>query len=108
MENISFEDFLKIEIRIGRIESAKKIEGADKLLELAVDIGDEKRKLVAGIALQYRPEDLEGKSIPVLVNLEPRKIRGVESQGMILAADVEGKPVLIVPDSEVPAGTRIR
>jgi len=104
---ITFEDFKKLEIRIGKILSAQKVKGADKLLKLEVDIGKEKRQLVAGIAQYYEPEELINKQIPVLVNLEPRKIRGVESQGMLLAA-VEGKaPILLHPDKEVSPGSLI-
>ena len=108
MENINFEEFQKIDLRIGKIIEAEKIEGADKLLKLKVDLGEEKRQLVAGIAKFYQPEDLIGKEIVVVANLEPKILRGVESQGMLLAADVEGKPVLLKPDQEVPPGTKIR
>jgi len=108
MENINFEEFQKIDLRVGKIIEAEKIEGADKLLKLKVDLGEEKRQLVAGIAKFYQPEDLIGKEIVVVANLEPKTLRGVESQGMLLAADVEGKPVLLKPDQEVPPGTKIR
>lgn len=105
---IAFDDFRKLEIRIGRIISAEKVEGADKLLKLQIDCGTESRQLVAGIAETYQPDRIVGREVPVLMNLEPRKIRGVESQGMILAADVEGKPVLLHPDGEVPPGSIVR
>jgi len=108
MENINFEEFQKIDLRVGKIIEAEKIEGTDKLLKLKVDLGEEKRQLVAGIAKFYQPEDLIGKEIVVVANLEPKTLRGVESQGMLLAADVEGKPVLLKPDQEVPPGTKIR
>jgi len=108
MENINFEEFQKIDLRIGKIIEAEKIEGADKLLKLKVDLGEEKRQLVAGIAKFYQPEDLIGKEIVVVANLEPKTLRGIESQGMLLAGDVEGKPVLLKPDQEVPPGTKIR
>ena len=108
MENINFEEFQKIDLRVGKIIEAEKIEGTDKLLKLKVDLGEEKRQLVAGIAKFYQPEDLIGKEIVVVANLEPKILRGVESQGMLLAADVEGKPVLLKPDQEVPPGTKIR
>lgn len=104
---ITFEDFKKLEIRIGKILSAQKVEGADKLLKLEVDIGKEKRQLVAGIARYYEPEELINKQIPVLVNLEPRKIRGVESQGMLLAATEGETPILLHPDKEVSPGSLI-
>jgi len=108
MKDINFEEFQKIDLRIGKITEAEKIEGTDKLLKLKVDLGKEKRQLVAGIAKFYQPEDLVGKEIVVVANLEPKILRGIESQGMLLAADVEGKPVLLKPDQEVPPGTKIR
>jgi len=105
---ITFDDFKKLDIRIGKILAAEKVDGTDKLLKLEIDFGIEKRELVAGIAEIYQPEQLIGKEIPVLMNLEPRTIRGILSQGMILAADVEGKPVLIQPDNDIPPGSIIR
>jgi methionine--tRNA ligase beta chain len=105
---ITFDDFKKIDMRIGKILSAEKVEGTDKLMKIEIDLGKEKRQLVAGIADMYDPNSLIGKEIPVLMNLEPRKIRGIESQGMILAVDVGGKPVIMHPDREVPPGSTIR
>jgi methionine--tRNA ligase beta chain len=105
---ITFDDFKKLDIRIGKIVAAEKVMGTDKLLKLEIDLGVEKRQLVAGIAESYLPEQLIGREVPVLVNLEPRTIRGIESQGMVLAAGVDGKPVLLHPDSEVPPGSIIR
>ncbi|MFZ3137182.1 MAG: methionine--tRNA ligase subunit beta [Thermodesulfovibrionales bacterium] len=105
---ITFDDFKKLDIRIGKILAAEKVEGTDKLLKLEIDFGIEKRELVAGIAEIYEPEQVIGKEIPVLINLEPRTIRGIVSQGMILAADVEGKPVLMHPDNNIPPGSIVR
>jgi methionine--tRNA ligase beta chain len=105
---ITFDDFKKLDIRIGKILAAEKVEGTNKLLKLEIDFGIEKRELVAGIAETYQPEQVIGKEIPVLMNLEPRTIRGIVSQGMILAADVEGKPVLMHPDNDIPPGSIIR
>jgi methionine--tRNA ligase beta chain len=105
---ITFDDFKKLDIRVGRIVAAEKVMGTDKLLKLEIDLGFEKRQLVAGIAESYLAEQLIGKEVPVLVNLEPRSIRGIESQGMVLAASVDGKPVLLHPDREVPPGSIIR
>lgn len=107
-EKITFEDFKKLDIRIGRIKSAEPIENADKLLKLTLDMGDEERIVVAGVAEWYKTDELVGLQIPVLVNLEPRTLRGVESQGMMLAASAEGKAVLLRPDKEVPPGSIIR
>ena len=105
---ITFEDFKKLEIKIGKILSAEKIPEADKLIKLEIDLGEEKRQVVAGIAQFYEPEYLIGKEIPVVVNLEPRKLKGVESQGMILAASAEGIPVLLCPEKDVPPGSIVK
>ena len=107
-ETISLSEFQKLDIRIGRILKAERVEGTRNLIRLEVDIGKEKRQLVAGVAHWYKLEELEGKLIVVLANLEPKKIRGIESQGMLLAADVEGKPVLLTVEEEVPPGTKVR
>jgi methionine--tRNA ligase beta chain len=105
---ITFEDFRKLDLRIGKIESARPVEGTDRLLRLSVSLGGEKRQLVAGIAGNYTPASLEGKLIVVVANLEPKTLRGVESQGMLLAADTEGGPVLLQPDSPDKEGTKVR
>jgi methionine--tRNA ligase beta chain len=107
-EMITFDDFKKLDIRIGKILSAEKVEKTDKLLKLEIDFGAEKRQIVAGIAESYQPEQVIGREVPVLMNLEPRSIRGVESQGMILAASVDGKPRLMHPDMEIPPGSEVR
>lgn len=104
---IKFEDFEKLEIRIGKILSAEKVEGADKLLKFEVDLGDEKRQIVAGLSEFFEPKYFVGKKVPVITNLEPRKLRGLESQGMILVVDAE-KPVLLVPEKEVPPGSVVK
>lgn len=105
---ISFDDFKKLDIRIGRIIAAERVPDTEKLLKIEIEVGAEKRQLVAGIAQSYEPDALIGKEIPVLLNLEPRTIRGVESHGMILAAVMDGKAVLMHPDKEVPPGSIIR
>ena len=105
---IQFDEFNRIDIRIGTIRSAEKIEGTDKLVKLDIDMGSEKRTLAAGIADRYAPEELVGRQLPVLVNLEPKTIKGVESQGMILVADLGDDYVLLKPEREVPPGTRVR
>ncbi len=107
-KRISFDDFKKLEIRIGRILSAEKVKDTDKLLKLEIDLGTEKRQLVAGIAEYYESTQLVGRELPVLVNLEPRRIREIDSKGMILAVDVNGRPVLLNPDKEVPPGSIVR
>lgn len=107
---ISYEDFKKLDIRIGRITTAEKIEGSDKLLRLEVDLGAEigMRQIVAGIALKYTPENLIRREIIVVTNLEPRMLRGFESQGMLLAADGGEDPVLIFPEKEIPPGSIVK
>src|SRR5579872_5012745 len=97
---ISIDDFKKLEIRVGKVVECKKVEDTDKLLRLTFDFGDEKRTIVSGIAESYTPEDLVGCEIPVIVNLEPRTIRGIESQGMILAAIENDKPIVLSPKTE--------
>ena len=105
---ITYDDFMKLDIRIGTVKTAEKVQGADKLIRLEIDLGGETRQVVAGMALTYTPEDFIGKQVPILVNLEPRKLRGIESQGMILAADVGGKPIMLIPEREVPPGSAVR
>lgn len=105
---IKFSEFEALDLRIAEIKGAEKIEGTDKLIKLLVDTGGDMRHLVAGIGNVYKPEELIGKKIVVLLNLEPKKIRGVESRGMLLAADHDGKPVLLTVDSDVPPGCVVK
>jgi methionyl-tRNA synthetase len=108
-EEIAFDDFTKLDIRLGKILDAEKVEKADKLLKLTVDTGIEKRTIVSGIAEHYSPEQVVGKTVQVLLNLAPRKIRGIESQGMILMAeDAEGNLSFMVPEKEFGAGGGVR
>ncbi len=104
---VSYEDFKKLDIRIALIENVEKVPKADKLYKLAIDLGSEKRTLVAGLAEHYKIDDLKGKKIVILANLEPRKLKGITSQGMLLAA-VEGDKVSILsPDKDIPLGAKI-
>lgn len=107
---ITIDDFAKVEMKVGEVKTAEKVAGADKLLKLQVDIGDEVRQVVAGIAEVYKPEELIGRKVIVVTNLQPRKLRGVESNGMIVAASVppEGKPVLAGFLEGVPVGARLK
>jgi len=109
-EKIGIEDFAKVEMRVGQIKTAERIVGADKLLKLTVDIGAEIRQICAGIAQYYEPESLIGRKVVVVVNLAPRKLRGVESNGMIVAASVgpEGRPVLTGFHEDVEVGARLK
>jgi len=109
-ERIAIEDFAKVEMRVGQVKTAERIVGADKLLKLTVDIGSEIRQICAGIAQYYEPEALIGRKVVVVVNLAPRKLRGVESNGMIVAASVgpEGRPVLAGFQEDVEVGARLK
>ena len=108
MEQISFDEFKRMDLRVGQVLRAERVEGTQKLVKLEVDIGTEKRQMVAGIAESYSPEALVGKRIIVIINLKPAVIRGLESQGMLLAADLRGKPIVPFFQEDVPAGTKVR
>ena len=106
---INIEDFKKCEIRIGKVKSVEKVEGADKLLKFIFDLGTEERQILSGIAEFYPdPQLLVGKEMPVIVNLEPRTIRGLESQGMLLIADNDGQVATLHPEHEVPPGSLVK
>jgi methionyl-tRNA synthetase len=106
---ISIDDFAKVELRVAQVKTAERVKGADKLLRIEVDLGTEVRQLVAGIAEAYEPEALIGRKVVIVANLAPRKLRGLESNGMIVAASPEGgKPVLASFLEDVPVGTRLR
>jgi methionyl-tRNA synthetase len=106
---ISIDDFAKVELRVAQVKTAERVKGADKLLRIEVDLGTEVRQLVAGIAEAYEPETLIGRKVVIVANLAPRKLRGLESNGMIVAASPEGgKPVLASFLEDVPIGTRLK
>ena len=106
---ITIDDFAKVDLRVAVIKHAEKVKGADKLLRLEVDLGFEQRQIVAGIALAYEPEKLIGRKIVIVANLAPRKLRGLESNGMLLAASLEGGvPVLAGFHEETPIGARLK
>ena len=109
MEIIKFSDWEKLDLRTGKIIEVKDIENTDKLYKLLLDLGKEKRTLVAGLKPYYKKEELQGKRCIVFTNLEPRRIRGIESQGMILAASSEDKNKvrLLQPDEEIKEGSRV-
>jgi len=108
MEYISFDEFKRMDLRVGEILTAEKVEGTQKLIKIEVDIGTEKRTMVAGIAEEYAPSDLVGKKLVVIINLKPAVIRGIESQAMLLAADVDGKAIIPFFIEDVPAGAKVR
>ena len=106
---ITVDDFAKVELRVGQVKVAEKVKGADKLLRLEVDLGTEMRQVVAGIAESYAPETLIGRKVVIVANLAPRKLRGLESNGMIVAASPEGgKAILASFLEDVPVGTRLK
>ena len=112
---VSYEDFAKLDIRIGTVIAAELVPDTDKLIKCTVDFGDPsagglgQRTIVSGIAFYRKPEDIVGKQLPYIVNLAPRLLRGVESQGMLLAASPEGDGIaLLVPDESVPNGTKLK
>jgi methionyl-tRNA synthetase len=108
-DKISIDDFAKIELRVGLVKVAERVPKADKLLRLEVDIGSEVRQVLAGIAEAYAPETLIGRKVVIVANLAPRKLRGMESNGMIVAASLEeGKPVLAGFLEDVPVGARLK
>ncbi|MEK7543067.1 MAG: methionine--tRNA ligase subunit beta [Patescibacteria group bacterium] len=113
---ITIDDFKKIELKVGTIKQAERVEGSDKLVKLLVDLGEKDatdlpagRQVLAGIGKAYEPEKLVGRQIVVIANLEPRALMGLESSGMLLAAsDENGAPVLLAPDKEVQSGSNIK
>jgi len=105
---IDIERFFETELKVATVTAAEPISNSNKLLKLTVDLGNESRILVAGIAREYRTEDLIGRQIVMVANLQPAKLMGIESQGMVLAASVDGTPVLLRPDAPVPNGTSIK
>jgi methionine--tRNA ligase beta chain len=107
MDTINFEEFKKVEIKMGKILAAEKVADADRLLKLQVDFGEFQRQIISGIAESFAPEELVGKTLPFVINLEYRKFKGEESQGMLMATGVDGKVILLEPSGEVPAGTEV-
>ncbi|MDL2299949.1 methionine--tRNA ligase subunit beta, partial [Bacteroides sp. OttesenSCG-928-E20] len=108
-ENIAFEDFTKLNIRVGTVLECQKVPKADKLLQFKIDDGLETRTIVSGIAAYYKPEELVGKQVCFIANLAPRKLKGIMSEGMILSAeDADGKLAVIMPQKEVKPGSEVK
>ena len=105
---ISIEDFAKLDLRVAKVLEAEKVEGADKLLKLKVEMGSEIRQVVSGIAKQYSPEEIIGKYVIMVANLKPVKLKGIESQGMILAASDDKELVLATIDKAIQSGAKVR
>lgn len=105
---INFDEFKKVELKVAKVIEAEKVEKSDKLLKLQVDLGNEKRQIIAGIGKSYEPENLIGKEIVIVANLEPRSLMGLESYGMVLCANGEGGSILLMPEKEVLPGAEIK
>jgi len=108
LSQISIEEFAKVQMRVGQVLEAEKIEGSRKLIKLKVDIGTEVRQVVAGIAEAYEPANLLNRKVVIVANLKPAKLMGVESNGMVVAASVDGKPVLATFTEDVANGALLR
>jgi methionyl-tRNA synthetase len=108
LSQIGIEDFARVEMRVGQVLEAEKIEGSRKLVKLKVDIGTEVRQVVAGIAEAYEPASLLNRKVVIVANLKPARLMGVESNGMVVAASVDGKPVLATFAEEVTNGALLR
>jgi len=106
--SISYDDFAKLDLRVARIDSVEVIPGKSRIVKGVIDLGSEKRDVIIGGAEFYKPEDLVGKTVVVVANLEPKKLAGVESNAMLLAADVNDKPYWLTVNEDVPAGTKIK
>ncbi len=112
---ITIDDFKKIDLRVAKIIEAEKVEKSEKLIKLKVDLGEDyqeegfekERQILAGIGKFYNPDDLINRKIIIVANLEPKKMMGLESQGMLLAASIDGEPVLLKPERDIPAGIKI-
>jgi len=106
--SVSYDDFIKLDIRIAKIDSIEKIPGKTRIVKGVIDLGTEKRAVIIGGAEFYSAEDLVGKKVVVVANLEPKKMAGFESNAMLLAADVNDKPYWLTVNEEVPLGTKIK
>ena len=105
---VTYEDFKKLDLRIAKIIEAQRIKASDKLIKLQIDLGNEQRQIIAGIGKVYTPEELIGKLIIIVSNLEPKKLLGEESNGMLLAASNEEEISLLMPDKEIPPGSIVK
>ena len=105
---ITYEDFKKLDLRVAKIIEAERVENSEKLIKLQIDLGDEKRQIIAGIGKFYSPENLINKKIVVLCNLEPRTLMGLESNGMLLAASNKNQISLLIPDQDIASGSLVK
>ena len=108
MGYVSYDDFSKLDLRVAKILSVEKIQEKSRIIKGIISLGDEERNVIIGGAQFYEPEDLIGKTVIVVANLEPKKMAGVESNAMLLAADIDDKPFWLTVDQDVPEGTKIK
>jgi methionyl-tRNA synthetase len=108
LAKISIEQFMEVDLRVAEVRAAERVPKSKKLMKMTVSTGDEERTIVAGIATKYTPEELVGRKIVIVANLQPAKLMGIESNGMILAASIDGEPSLLSVDAGVPAGTKVK
>jgi tRNA-binding protein len=108
MANVSYDDFAKLDIRVAKIISTEPILGKTRIIKGIIDLGNEKRNVIIGGAQYYKPEDIIGKVVIVIANLEPKTMAGVESNAMLLAADVDDKPFWLTVNEDVPLGSPIK
>lgn len=107
MGYITYDDFTKLDLRVAKVVKAERIEGMDKIMKAVVDLGDEERELIVGGAQYYEPEYFLGRKVIVVANLAPKKVAGIMSNGMLLAADVNGKPIWLTVSDDAPPGSKI-
>ena len=108
MTSVTYEDFAKLDLRVAKIVRIEKIPGKSKIVKGVIEVGEENREVIIGGAEYYKPEELVNRKVIIVANLEPKKIAGIESNAMLLAAEVEGKPFWLTVDSDVSTGTKIR
>ncbi len=108
MSTVTIEEFQRLDLRVGKVLKAERIPEKKKIYKLQIDVGGQQIQTIAGGAEHYSPEYFEGRAVVVLLNLQPKIIGGIESKGMLLAADFQGKPIWLTVDDEVPAGTKVR
>ena len=107
MEYITYEEFGKLDLRVGRVVKAERIKGFKKVIKAMIDLGSEKRELVVGGAEYYEPEYFTGRTVIVVINMAPKQVAGIDSNGMLLAADVNGKPIWLTVADDAPLGSKI-
>lgn len=108
MDNVSYDDFSKLDLRVAKITATEPIPGKSRIIKGIIDLGDDQRDVIIGGAQYYQPDELVGKTVIVVANLEPKKMAGVESNAMLLAADVDDKPFWLTVDGDVPLGSPIK